>query len=87
MKENTRRIVINKPIDEVFEFSIKPENSSKWWDCIAEERAGEWPPKIGTIYETRGDLNSDDWNRYHAVQLRKVNKKIKNIQCYNENKS
>ena len=66
MRENTQTIIINRPIGEVFEFSTNPKNTGKWFDGIAEERASEWPPKIGTIYENRGDLNSDNWNRYRV---------------------
>ena len=53
MKENIRKIVINRPIGEVFEFSTNPKNTGKWFDGIAEERTNEWPPRLGTIYENR----------------------------------
>lgn len=65
MKKNMQRIVINRPVGLVFEFSTNPENTGKWFDGIAEERTNEWPPGIGTIYENRG-ANSDGWNRYRV---------------------
>lgn len=63
MKENTLKIVINAPADKIFAFAINPENTGKWFAGIVEERANEWPVRLGTIYENRG-ANPDKWNRY-----------------------
>ncbi|MEI7563640.1 MAG: hypothetical protein WCJ39_08670 [bacterium] len=51
MKENKLTIIINKPINEVFEFSTNPKNTHLWVDSIKEEITNEYPPKMGTIYK------------------------------------
>ncbi len=59
MKENKITIIINKPIEEVFEFTTNPRNTHLWVSFIEEEIADEYPPKIGTKYKNR---RSDSWN-------------------------
>ena len=49
MKENRISIIINKPVQEVFTFTIDPNNTPKWIDGIKEEQISEQPVKIGTI--------------------------------------
>src|SRR5690606_35762683 len=56
-----------KPVEEVFEFSVNPKNTPKWIDGIAEERANEWPIKLGTIYENKG--KQGNWNSYKVSEL------------------
>jgi len=48
MKENKISIIINKPIEEVFEFTTNPKNTHLWITSIVEEVSDEYPPKIGT---------------------------------------
>lgn len=70
MKENILTVIIQKSIQEVFEFTTNPQNTSKWIDSIQIEESNEWPPKIGTIYKSRG--NSNSWSIY------KVSKYLEN---------
>jgi len=69
MRENKITVVINKPIDEVFEFTTNPKNTHLWIPSISEEVADEYPPKINTEYRNRG--NNADWNKYKVVDFKK----------------
>ena len=67
MKENKLTIVINRPVEEVFEFTTNPKNTHLWIPSIDEEVADEYPPKIGTQYRNRG--NGSDWNVYKVLEF------------------
>jgi len=49
MKENKITIRINRPVAEVFEFTINPNNTHLWIDVIVEEKA-DLPIGLGTKY-------------------------------------
>ena len=67
MKENRISIIINRPIQEVFEFTTNPKNTHLWIPCIEEEISEEYPPKIGTVYKNR---RADSvWNTYKVVEF------------------
>lgn len=67
MKENKLKIVINKSIEEVFEFTINHQNTHLWIKSIQEEKASEYPPKIGTKYMNHwGDFN---WDTYEVIEF------------------
>ena len=69
MKENKIIVIINKPIETVFEFTTNPKNTHLWIPSIDEEIAEKYPPEIGTKYKNRGkDLK---WNFYEVVDFRK----------------
>ncbi len=68
MQENKISIVINKPIEEVFEFTTNPKNSHLWISFIEEEIAEEFPPKIGTKYKNR---RGDSWNISEVTEFEK----------------
>jgi len=51
MKEVKLSISINRPVHEVFDFSINPKNTPKWIDDIAKEEVSEKPSKLGTVYK------------------------------------
>ncbi len=67
MKENKITIIINKPIEEVFEFTTNPNNTHLWIPSIVEEVIDEYPPKIGTQYKNRGE--GTEWDFYKVVEL------------------
>ena len=55
MKKNILTIDIKKPVDVVFEFTIKPGNTPKWIPSVLEEKTSEPIVKVGTIYYLRVD--------------------------------
>lgn len=59
MKENKLTIQINKPIHDVFLFTITPPNSTKWISFITDEKTNEWPVRVGTVYSTQN--NKGEW--------------------------
>ncbi len=67
MQENKITIIINKPIEDVFEFTTNPKNTHLWVPSIVEEGADEYPPQIGTKYKNRG--NDSDWDFYKVVEF------------------
>lgn len=68
MRENKITVVIDKPIDTVFEFTTNPQNTHLWIPSISEEIADEYPPKINTKYRNRG--KSDNWDEYKVVDFK-----------------
>jgi len=69
MRENKITVVIDKPIDKVFEFTTNPQNTHLWIPSISVEVSNEYPPKINTEYRNRG--NKTDWNKYKVVDFEK----------------
>lgn len=69
MKEDKITIVINKPVEEVFEFTTNPKNTHLWISSIEEEMAEEYPPKINTQYKNR--RKDTGWNFYKVVEFEK----------------
>ena len=52
---HTISIVIDKSLEEVFEFTTNPKNTHLWVSFISQEFSNEYPPKVGTIYESYRD--------------------------------
>ena len=69
MKENKIAVIVNRQIDEVFEFTTNPQNTHLWIPPISEEVTEKYPPKINTRYKNRGE--DDDWNEYKVVDFQK----------------
>ena len=69
MQENKITIIINKPIEKVFQFTINPKNTHLWIPSIEEEIADEYPPKINTRYKNRG--KESDWDFYKVLEFKK----------------
>jgi len=67
MRENRISIEINRPVSEVFSFTIDPRNTSKWAGGIKHEETNEWPVKVGSIY--RNIDASDEVSEYTLVAL------------------
>lgn len=66
MQENKITIIIDKPIEEVFEFTTNPKNTHLWIPSIEEEIADEHPPKINTRYKNRG--KGSGWDFYKVLE-------------------
>jgi hypothetical protein len=68
MKENEISIEINRPVGEVFEFTINPKNIHLWVEDIVEGKTNESPVQLGTEYR---DINKGgDWTEYRVVQFK-----------------
>ena len=72
MNKNKLTVIIKKPVKEVFEFTINPDNTHRWINSVEKEESSEWPIKIGTIYRNRGK-NDKKWSEYEVIKL-EVNK-------------
>lgn len=46
--------IINKSAQEVFNFTINPDNTSEWVEGVVKEETNEAPTKLGTIYRNQG---------------------------------
>jgi hypothetical protein len=68
MRDNKLSIVINKPVEEVFSYTLNPKNTHAWIDSIDEEVTSEWPPKVGTTYRNRASGN-ERWRHYKLTAL------------------
>lgn len=67
-KENKLTIFINKPVKEVFAYSLESNNVPKWITSIKEEIPSEIPVKVGTKLKNIG-INSSTWNYYEVVEF------------------
>ena len=68
MKENKLTIFINKPVSEVFSYSLESNNVPKWITSIKEEIPSERPVKVGTKLKNIG-INSSTWNYYEVIDF------------------
>src|SRR3989344_4131987 len=66
MKNNKLTIVIDRPIEDVFEYTINPKNTHLWIDAIPEEVASEYPPKINTEYKHR---EGSVWIKFKVIEF------------------
>lgn len=80
MTENRIKILIKKPIEIVFEFTINPKNTSEWISHIAEEITSEYPIKVGTIYKNHA-IGSDIRDSYTVIEY----EESKIFHLYDEN--
>lgn len=73
MKEQKLNIQINKPIKDVFEFTLDPANTPKWINAVVSEQTNEWPAKLGTIY--RNQNKNGEWRELEITTF-ELNKKF-----------
>jgi uncharacterized protein YndB with AHSA1/START domain len=69
MNKNIMTIIIDRPIDQVFAYSIDPANTPRWFGNILEETASEYPPKIGTVYKSRRVATPDVWGQVVVANI------------------
>lgn len=62
MRSNKLIVTINKPVHEVFAFTLNPENTLSWISSIVKEEVNEKPTKIGTIYMNQN--KNSKWSEY-----------------------
>lgn len=67
MKENKISVEIDRPVADVFEFTINPRNTHLWIDSVIREEANEFPIKLGTEY--RNVNAKGEWSEYNVVQF------------------
>lgn len=68
MKENKLTIYIDKPIEDVFMYSLESDNVPKWINTIEKEIPLERPVKLGTKLKNKG-FNSNEWNEYEVIEF------------------
>jgi len=68
MKEITLKIKVNKPVSEVFEFTLDPKNTPRWIDSIELEEVSNWPAGVGTEYRNKG--KDGHWSTYTLVEIK-----------------
>lgn len=68
MRDITVTIQINKPLPDVFAFTINPKNTSLYVDSILVEETNEWPVKKGSIY--RNKRKNSEWSEYEITEFK-----------------
>ncbi len=68
MKENRLTIFINKPVKDVFEYSLESSNVPKWINSVKEEIPLERPVRLGTKLKNIG-VDTNTWNQYEMIDF------------------
>lgn len=67
MQNNVLSIVIRKPLLEIFNYTLNPENTPLWVDSIAHEEIDAPVPQLGTHY--RNQSIGGQWNEYEVTEF------------------
>lgn len=67
MKNNKLRIVIDRPLKDVFNFTLDPNNTPKWINSIVFEETNEQPSKLGTTYKNTD--KDGEWSEYEITKF------------------
>lgn len=66
MKTCKLTIRIERPVADVFRFTLDPNNTPLWVDSIVKEEVNETPPKVGSVYR---NVNAQgEWSQYLVVK-------------------
>lgn len=68
MKNNKIIVQINRPVNEVFAYTITPMNTRKWVGSIIVEKTSEWPIRIGSTY-TNKNKQTGEWSKYTVTDF------------------
>jgi hypothetical protein len=69
MKKLRLKVVINKPVSEVFQFTTNPKNTPLWVGSVIEEQTNEWPVKVSSVYKNTSD--GVNWSEYIVSKFEK----------------
>ncbi len=69
MNKNKLTIRINKPVSEVFAFTINPGNTPRWIDFIVEEKVEGGEIKLGAHYSNKDKEGTV--NHYELTEFEK----------------
>jgi hypothetical protein len=69
MKNCRLTININRPVSDVFGFTLDPKNTPLWVDSIVKEEVNEVPTKVGTKY--RNVDKAGVWSEYLVTKYEK----------------
>lgn len=67
MKDNKLTIIIDRPAQAVFDYTLNPINTPEWINGIKTEETSEWPVKVNSTYRNTGD--GATWNQYTLIEL------------------
>jgi uncharacterized protein YndB with AHSA1/START domain len=66
MKENILSIILDLPIETVFEYTTNPDNTHKWLESLKQEKVDKYPIGVGTVYSNTSD--GEHWSSYTVTQ-------------------